>query len=157
MTLHGAVSWLAENVLQDLAVTVPVDKKIERVWKFPPTPNKALVDVPAAIITHEMQPLTLGSALLMIPMTLHVQIVAGRVENEESAEIATALLDALITRIASTAQMVTLGGNVTVVNTIRGGQAVDTDTLVRLGWGKQQYVGLDLFIDVTMNQQPGYA
>ena len=69
--------------------------------------------------------------------------------------MAAAFLEAIITKLAESKTTMTLGGNINgFIQELRG---AEPETIVTLEWGGIGYVGLDLFLDIDIDQVAGYA
>lgn len=154
MTIADAHTYLAENILDGLAITSPVQTSIKKVWPYMPPPSRALADIPAAMMTFEQRPVVFGPALLHKPYTISLQIFAASFEDETGWAKAAAFMDALITKLASTEETIRLGTTNGLVQGLRG-EAPETMTL--LSRGDRAYIGLDLKIDLQFTTTPGYS
>ena len=152
MNIRDAHSALA-TLLGNLAIIEPRPQKIVHAWKFVPPANQT-IQLPCTVSTYELKPVVFGPALLKQQYTVHIQLFSGRADTQVDvgSEVASSFLEQLILALSD---KVTLDGTVANIGALRG---QTTETLARLEWGGQAYVGLDLFLDITMfqgaNHQP---
>lgn len=145
----GAVATL----IGGLEITAPYARTVPKVWPFPPPRDKTLAETPCAILGYEQRPVVFGPAILHKPYSIHIQFFAGRsdAELDVRAAIAAEFNDKLITALSGS-QL--LGGTVSVINGLRGEVP---ESLVVLNWNNVGYVGLDLWLDVTIVQAASHA
>lgn len=153
-TILAAHQYLAASILQGLAITTPIQTTIKRAYDFFPPPRIALPDLPCAMVTFEQRPVLFKPALIMKPYTMHIQIYAAKIEDETGPAKATAFLDALIQKISESATTLTLGGGVATVQQLRG---ETPETLVVFERAGAAYVGIDVYLDIIINQNAGYS
>lgn len=139
--------------LATLTITAPVTKEIKRVYKYVPSLSKAVADFPCIFMTYELTRVKFLPAFLEQDYTIHIQLFAGKVTPAQdiAADIASAFLEALVLKL-STSQR--LGGTVSVIRELRG---ASPDTITRLEWAGVAFVGLDLFLDVTLKTAASHA
>lgn len=139
--------------LETLAITQPYATDIKKVYKYVPSLSKALADYPAIFLTYELTQVWFRPAFLEQEYSIHLQLFAGRIETEQdvASDVASAFLDALVTKL-STSQR--LGNTVSVIRGLRG---ATPDTLTGLQWAGVGFVGLDLFLDVTLKTAAVHA
>lgn len=154
LSIAAAHQYLAENILQGLAITDPVQATIKRAYQYFPPLSVGLPDIPAAMVTFEQRAVVFGPALLHKPYTMHIQIFVAPVEQDTAPAKAGAFMDALVTKLASTKDTIRLGGNVSVVQQLRGESPETMTVLERAG---RFYLGLDLYLDVQITTTPGYS
>ena len=139
--------------LATLAITEPVPATIKKVFKYVPSLSKTITDYPCVFLTYELQQVWFRSAFLEQEYAIHIQLFAGRAEPEQdvTADIASAFLDALVTKLSASQR---LGNTVSVIRGLRGSTP---DTLTGLQWAGVGFVGLDLFLDVTLKTTAVHA
>ena len=139
--------------LATLAITEPVASSIKRVYKYVPALSKAITDYPCIFLTYELTQVLFRPAFLEQEYTVHIQLFAGRAEagQDVSADIASAFLDALVQKLSQSQR---LGGTVSVIRGLRG---ASPDTLAGLSWAGAGFVGLDLFLDITLKTAMEHA
>lgn len=152
MDIRSLHSYLA-TILETLAITQPYAITLQKAWKFVPPVSASIADLPCVFSTYELKPVIFHSGLLHRQYAINMQLIAGKMmpEADVSCDIASSFLEALITKLSGD-QL--LGGNVTVINGLRG---ATPDTLTRFEFGKQSYVGLDLFLDITMSSAANHG
>lgn len=152
-TIRDVHTYL-QTMLEGISITDPVATGIVRTYKFIPKSRAALGDLPCALLTYEQQRIEFRPALLMKPYAIRIQVFVARAtaEADQSADIASALLDEIIQALSASQ---TLGGTVSVIRSFRGAAP---ETLTALEWAGNVYVGLDLYLEVTItaagNHQP---
>ncbi len=141
------------TLLEGLSIAQPHAAELVKAWKYTPPRNQAITDYPCAFTTFEQRPITFHSGLLHKPYTLHIQLLAGRadVEGDLAADVAAAFLEALIQALSAD---ITLGGSVSLVHVLRG---ETPETLVALPWAGQLFIGLDLYLEVTITEAANHA
>ncbi|MCC6959454.1 MAG: hypothetical protein IT301_06365 [Dehalococcoidia bacterium] len=154
LSIAAAHTYLADNILQDLAITSPIQTSIKKAHKYFLPPAKAIADLPCAMVTFEQRTVVFGPALLHKPYTFHIVIYAAKVEDETGPEKAANFMDALITKLASTKDTLRLGGTVSLIQQLRG---QTPETLNVQERGGAAFIGLDLFMDVQITTTPGYS
>ncbi len=154
MTVAGAHAYLAEQVLQGLAITSPVQLQIKKAHKYFLPPSKAIADLPCAMVTFEQRAVVFGPALLHKPYTFHIIVYVAKAEDETGPEKAANFMDAIVTKLASTSETVRLGGNVSLIQQLRG---ETPETLGIQERGGAAYIGLELYLDVQITTTPGYS
>ena len=139
--------------LETLAITAPYAAEIKRVYKYVPSLSRAIGDYPCIFLTYELTQVKFLPAFLEQEYTIHIQLFAGRAEPEQdvTADIARAFLDALVTKLSASQR---LGNTVSVIRGLRG---ATPDTLTGLTWAGVGFVGLDLFLDVTLKTTAEHA
>lgn len=149
---HAALAGLLES----LTITEPIAESVKRAYKFIPKTGTQLKDFPCAFATFEQRPITFGPAILHKDYTSHVYLVAGpsSVDADVRADVAAALLDAFITRLAESENTIRLNGTVALVQSLRG---QSPDTLDVISWGNVGLIAVELFIDFKITEVPGYS
>ncbi len=139
--------------LATLTITAPVASSVKRVYKYVPALSKAVTDYPCIFLTYELTKVRFLPAFLEQDYTIHIQFFAGKVvpEQDVAADIASAFLDALVLKLSNSQR---LGGTVSVIRELRG---ASPDTITRLDWAGVAFVGLDLFLDVTLKTAASHA
>ena len=139
--------------LATLAITAPVASQIQRVYKYVPALSTAITDYPCIFLTYELTAARFPPSFLEQDYTVHIQLFAGRVEIEQdiASDIASAFLEALVTKVSQSQR---LGNTVSVIRGLRG---ATPDTLAGLQWAGVGFVGLDLFLDVTLKTAASHA
>lgn len=148
MNIFDVHDYLAETFLPGIAITEPVAASIVRAYATVPDMGRAISDLPCVMLpTHELQGVDFKSAFLEKRYAVNVQVFIKRVDVEQSlsARMASAFEDAIILKCSDTLR---LGGNASVIRGVRG----ERETLVRLEWAGEAFVGLDMWIDVTLKQ-----
>jgi hypothetical protein len=151
-TIRDVHSYL-QTLLGAIAVTDPVSTGITRVYKFVPKARAALGDLPCAILTYEQEPVLFKPAFLHKPYRIHIQVFVAKAEAEadQSADIASAILDKIILALSASQN---LNGTVSVIRQFRG---ASPETLTVLEWAGTGYVGLDLYLEVTITEAGNHA
>jgi hypothetical protein len=139
--------------LATLAITAPATASIKRVYKYVPKLSKAITDYPCIFLTYGLEQVLFMPSFTEQQYTIHIQMFIGKVEAEQdiSADVASAFLDALVTKLSQSQR---LGGTVSVIRGLRGSSP---DTLTGLEWADVDFVGLDLFLDVTLKTAMEHA
>lgn len=148
-----AVHTALQTLLGSLSITSPSSISMARVYKFTPPARVALADLPCAILTYEQQPVLFKPALLMKPYSIHIQVFFKKasVEADVSADVASEFLEKIIQALSGD---MTLGDSVSVIRQFRGAAP---ETLTILEWAGEPYVGLDLFLEVTLTESKVHA
>jgi hypothetical protein len=150
MNIRDTHAYLV-TLIGGLSITAPVAKTMGKAWKFTPPTNTSLAELPATICTYQLERVDFKPSFLEEQFSIHIQLFAGlaAAEGDIAADIASAFLEALILALSSRQ---TLGGNVAVIRGMRGGGSGPggPETLVVLPWGGVGYVGLDLYLEVTL-------
>ncbi|MGE0227760.1 MAG: hypothetical protein AB7I38_10975 [Dehalococcoidia bacterium] len=153
MNIFDVHDYLAETFLPGIEITDPVAAEIERAYPTVPDLNRALTDLPCAMLpTHELQSVQFRSAFIEKQYAVNLQLFVKRVDVEQglSARIASAFEDAIILACSGAMR---LGGNASVIRGVRG----ERETLVRLEWAGEAFVGLDMWIDVTLKETRAHS
>jgi hypothetical protein len=145
MNIRATCAYLA-TLLEGLEITDPMPARIKRCWRFIPPARMAIADFPCAMLGYELQAVHFGSAIRQKNYSIHIQLLAGRAEVEAdiAADIASAFLEALHDALSSHQR---LGGTASVIRELRG---ASPETLTVLEWAGVAFVGLDLFLEVTL-------
>ena len=138
--------------LATLAITAPYAAQVKRVYKYTPPMGRAITDYPCVILTYQLTGVKFLSAFLEQEYTIHVQLFAAKAapEQDVAADVASAFLDALVTKLSLSQR---LGNTVSVIRGLRG----DPETMVRMEWAGVDFIGLDLFLDVTLKTTAEHA
>lgn len=147
--VHTALGTL----LDAITITSPVSTGINRVYKFTPPSRVALADLPCVLLTYEQQPIQFKPALLMKPYSIHIQVFVrdAMVEADVGADIASEILEKIIQSLSGDQ---TLGGTVSVIRAFRGAAP---ESMGVLEWAGKPYVGLDLYLEVTLTEAGNHA
>ena len=140
------------TVIQErMAVTVPVAISVKKAWKYVPPQNVLMPELPAWTNSWDMIREERGIGMRVQFYVVHMQLFVARmtVEDERSWDIATAFMEQVITDFDAD---ISLAGNVTEAR-VRGG----SPTRAKLDRGNEQYVGLDLFLDLEMKEAKNFA
>lgn len=133
-----------------LTITSPVAVAIKKAFLLGPNRGQALADTPCWINAWQLSRIEWGLGGTAGPRhefyTVHSQLFVDDADLSRSAAIATAFMPAFI--VALNADW-TLGGTVISAD-VRGGDP----TLALLDWAGKGYAGLDLFIDVELQNGP---
>ena len=152
MNIRDTVSALV-TLLESVTITDPKATTIKKVYRFPPDMGTALTMLPCAILTYEQQPVRFLPALMMKPYVIRIVLFVGQASSqaETHADTASALLDAIITTLSENQR---LDNTVGVIREFRG---ASPDTIVLLDRNGIGYVGLDLYLEVTLNSAANHA
>jgi hypothetical protein len=139
--------------LATLAITAPVTASIKRVYKYVPKLSAAITDYPCIFLTYGLESLQFMPSFTEQQYSIHIQMFIGKAAAEQdiTADVASAFLDALVTKLSQSQR---LGGTVSVIRGLRG---ASPDTLTGLEWAGVGFVGLDLFLDVTLKESAVHA
>lgn len=152
VNIRDTVSALV-TLLEAVSITDPRTVAIKKVYKFPPDMGTALTMLPCVVMSYEQQPVRFLPALIMKPYVIHLLVFVGQTASqaETHADTASALLEAIITTLSENQR---LDNTVGVIREFRGGSP---DTLVALDRNGIGYVGLDLYLEVTLNGAANHA
>lgn len=129
-----------------LAVTSPLAVSVKKAHKFPPNRQQAIAESPAWINTWTLNRIewTLSGATARRQefYSVNCQLFVLDADLNRAAEVASAFLPKFVTALG---QDHTLGGTVLFAD-VRGGDP----TLGLLEWAGQGYAGLNLFVDVEL-------
>jgi hypothetical protein len=147
--VHTAIGTL----LDAITITSPVTSGIERVYKFTPPASQMLMDIPCVLLTYEQEPVLFKPGLMMKPYSIHIQVMVmeATMEADVGADMASEFLEKIILALSGDQ---TLGGTVSVIRAFRGGSP---ETVTVLEWGNKPFVGLDLYLDVTLTTATVHA
>lgn len=148
MNILDVHQYLAATLLPTLAITDPVTSSIQKVYPMTPDVDRALTDIPCVIMPgFELQAIHFNSAYLEQLYAIHLQFLVRRAEVEQGigAQMAAAYIDALASALSGAQR---LGGTVSVIRGLRG----ERETVASLSWAGVAFVGLDLWLDVTLKQ-----
>jgi hypothetical protein len=152
MDIRATIDALAD-LLETVAITEPRETGILKCWHFPPDMKTPLTNLPCAMLTYEQQPIRFLPSLLMKPYAIHILVFVGQTASqaETHADTASALLDEIINTLSANQR---LSGSVGVIREFRG---ASPDTLVQLDRNGIGYVGLDLYLEVTLNDAASHS
>lgn len=153
-SIAAAHAYLAQSILQDLAITAPVQTSIKKAYRYFLPPSKAIADLPCAMVTFEQRPVVFGPALLHKPYTFRIVIYADKAESDTGPEKAANFMDAFVSKLAESSETIRLGGTVSLIQNLRG---QTPETLGIQERGGNAYIGLELFLDVQITTTPGYS
>lgn len=158
MNIRDVHNYLTGTVLASLAITAPYALTVQKAWKFIPPANQGLAALPVTISTYQLEQVYFKPAFLEQQYAIRIQLFAApaAMQTDEGADIASAFLDALVTALSAHQS---LGTNVSVIRGLRGGPggAGGPETLTVLSWAGVSYVGLDLYLDVTLKTAAVHA
>lgn len=154
LSIAAAHEYLAENILQGLAITDPVQASIKKAYRYVPPPRIGVPDYPCAFVTFQQRPVVFGPALLHKPYTLHIQVFVAPIEDDAAPEKTAHFMDAIVTKLAESAATIRLGGSVSLIQELRGEAPETMAVFERAG---KQFIGLDLYLDVQITTTPGYS
>ena len=137
-TVMAAVVTLQES----LSITAPISSSILRAYRFMPPMSSALPDTPCFFNSWTLQNQQLNISLRILSYTVRMQLAVLDADQDVAADIASSYMNALITAHNADIQ---LSGSCTLT-TLRGGDP----TLAVLNWAGQDFIGLDLFLDVEL-------
>ena len=137
-TVMGNVVTLQEG----LSITAPISSSIKRAYKYMPPAASALPDTPCFFNSWTLQNQQLDISLRILSYTVHMQLAVLDADQDVAADIASSYMNALITAHNADVQ---LSGSCTLT-ALRGGDP----TLAVLSWAGQDYIGLDLFLDIEI-------
>ena len=138
--------------LATLEITAPYAAEIKRVYKYTPAVGRAITDYPCIMLTYQLTEAKFPPSFLEQLYTIHIQLFAAKAEPEldVAADVAAAFLDALVNKISDSQR---LGNTVNVIRGVHGAP----ETLVNLTWAGVNFVGLDLYLDVTLKTAKEHA
>lgn len=146
MNILDVHQYLAETVLTTVAITDPIAKTIAKAYPMLPPARVALADLPCAMMpSHELQETNFRPAWIEQKFAINLQVFVKKAEVEQDigAQMAAAFLNAIAQKLSDGLR---LGGTSSLVRGLRGSQ----NTIGLLPWAGVNYVGLDLFVDVTL-------
>lgn len=137
-----------------VAITRPSNMQVRKAWPVGPPPDAALVDLPAwtneFTFTGEDRDLSLRLQRGTYRMQLHIQ----QYQPTSDHRVAHAFVDAVIAAFDAHQKLTDAAGAQTIgVQAIRGGNP----TVTRLERGGQAYLGIDLYLDVELNDAGVFA
>ena len=141
----GDIRTVMTNVVtlqESLSITAPISSSILRAYKYMPPMASALPDTPCFLNNWTLQNQELDISLRVLFYTIRMQLIVHDSDQDRAADIASSYMNALITAHNADVQ---LGGSCTMT-VLRGGNP----TLAVLNWAGQDYIGLDLFLDVEI-------
>lgn len=154
MNIRDAMTRINE-IQAGLSITSPRTVLVKRVFPYFPDANKQISDsdCPCFINQWTAPQILFNSNLLRGDFTIHMQLLAkGSMPSlSDAADIATAFYPEIVTAFATNLK---LGGmtSATVVG-LRGAEP----TLALLQYGRQPFVGLDLFLDLRLSRGQAMA
>ena len=148
MNIRAALDRL--GVIQSgLSIKDPASVSISAAYKYVPRQDAALPNTPCwindwALISEERH-----IDMRIQFYTVHMQLFVKDADQDQAADIASAFMEKTVEALDAD---VSLAGAVTR-QSLRGGEP----TLVRLERAGQSYVGLDLFLDLEMNEAGSFS
>ena len=131
-----------------LAITAPVKANVKKAYKTYPKKGTAL-SAPCMMNGWTLRQHDRFVALREQRLTISIQLFADDADTDRAADIAAAFYEVLVDALDDD---VTLNGNVTD-SVLRGGDP----TLAGLEWDGRVYVGLQLFLDVTISEARAFG
>ena len=130
------------SMQEGLSITAPISSSILRAYKFMPPMASGLPDTPCFLNAWTLQNQELAISLRVLHYTIRMQLAVLDADQDVAADIASSYMNALITAQNADVQ---LGGSCTQT-ALRGGDP----TLAVLSWAGQEFIGLDLYLDVEI-------
>jgi len=130
------------SLQEGLSITAPISSSILRAYKYMPPMASGLPDTPCFMNSWTLQNQELDIGLRILIYTVRMQLAVLDADQDVAADIASSYMNALITAQNADIQ---LGGSC-VLSTLRGGDP----TLAVLSWAGQDFIGLDLILDVEL-------
>lgn len=153
-SIAAAHAYLADEILQGLEISSPVQARIKKAYRYFPRQGIGVPDYPCAYVTFEQRTVNFGPALLHKPYTMHIQVFVAPMEDDTAPEKAANFMDAIVTKLAESADSIRLGGAVSLIQSLRGEAPETLTVLERAG---KAFIGLDLYLDVQITTTPGYS
>ena len=153
MNIYAVHEYLATTFLPGIAITAPVASAIVEAYPTVPDLRTPITDLPCVMMpTHELQAVDFRSSFIEKRYAINLQVFVHEVEVEQGlgARMASAFEDAIILACSNAMR---LGGNASVIRGVRG----ERDTLARLTWADKAFVGLDMWIDVTLKETKAHS
>lgn len=148
MNIGSAMDRLV-TIQSGLAIAAPIVATIKKAYKYPPAMNVALPSTPAWTNTWTLTRYQRMSGKRTHEYAVNMQLHIDDANHDRAADIATNFYDALITALDAD---VTLAHTV-VMQTPRGGDP----TLVMLDRAGRHYVGLNLFLDLFLEDGVNFS
>jgi hypothetical protein len=130
------------SLQEGLSITAPISSSILRAYKYMPPMASGLPDTPCFMNSWTLQNQELDISLRILSYTVRMQLAVLDADQDVAADIASSYMNALITAQNADVQ---LGGSC-VQSNLRGGDP----TLAVLSWAGQDFIGLDLILDVEL-------
>jgi len=127
---------------ESLSITAPISSSILRAYKYMPPMASALPDTPCWMNSWTLQNQELDVSLRILFYTIRMQLAILDADQDQAADIASSYMTALITAQNADIQL----SGACNITSLRGGDP----TLAVLNWAGQDYIGLDLFMDVQI-------
>jgi hypothetical protein len=127
-------------------VTETVDIGIKRAYPYFPSQSMSLTDFPCFINQWTMPEVQFASVLMTGQFSAHMQLLVKDANSDRAAAIASAFLPKILQAFAENIKL-NAWGPATVLS-MRGGDP----TLAVLSFGGNDFIGLDLFLDIYLNK-----
>ena len=153
MNIVDVHQYLAATFFPGIAITDPEIASIQKAYPMTPDLDAALTDIPCVIMPgFELQAVMFHSAFIEERYAVRAQVFVKRAEVQQSigAQMAASFLTAIGLALSSHQR---LGQTASLVRGLRG----ERDTLVSLTWAGVSYIGLDLWIDITLKTSKEHA
>ena len=134
-----------------LAITAPASVTVQKAWPyFPPESVTPEATTPCFMNEWTLTRVEFaGASRLHRLYTVHSQLLVADMDNDTAADIATAFDQKVIDMLVAHQ---TMGGTCVAIG-FRGG----SPTLAALPRGGRTYIGLDMFIDVALEDAVAYG
>ncbi len=132
-----------------LAITDPITASVQKAWKYVPSRRATLADTPAFTNSWRLVSTESGNSLFRRQYTVNMQLFVNDADTDRAADIASSFEQALHVAFNADKRL----ENTVTRQTIYGGDP----TLALLEYAKKTYVGLDLFMDIWMNDDVTFA
>lgn len=148
MDIRSALDRLVA-IEKDIAITEPARLAVKRAYKYFPPQSVAVPDLPCFMNSWTLVEERRGISLREQRYTVNIQFFAGEGDQDYTADVASAFMAAFMDALDAD---VSLGGAVTDSD-LRGGNP----TLAILERAGRSYIGLNLFLDLTMKDAVSFA
>ena len=126
-----------------MSIVSPIPVSIQRAYYLYPK-QTGVIDTPAWINTWTLVGEQRAPSSRIQTYTVNMQLLVQNADLDFAGEIATAFMPVVVDAFDDD---VTLGGAVTYTELRSGGQ-----TLAMLDYGRESYAGLDLLLDLTLDE-----
>lgn len=146
VNIRDAITRIAA-IQEGLSISSPVSVAIEKAWPYAPDTGAAL-RVPAwvngwTLVSERRQ---LGNRSVFYTVHMQLYAVPATVQQQRAMDICTAFLEATLVAFDSAA-------NRRLTDTVSRQSIRGNDpTIGVLEWGGQAYIGLDLFLDIEIEE-----
>ncbi len=145
MPWRDARAKLAE-ALKDVAITEPVEQKVERVYESPPS---TVQDVPCFIIYPPAVKVTRGPSGRRTKLyTVRCRLLARDADAERASDVVDAYREALIDRLDAE---ITLAQNVSVSD------SQDIEEAAGFTYAGTKYIGFDALLKINMTEGRSFS